>query len=143
VAGASVRGTRSVPVAAAERGEGQAPRWALELLHEVRAIRRAVERGRGPRDSFDAALLRAVFDVFDVTLLTAAQVWAHRAADADLRDALDNAGVDSTRELGILFGRMAGHECDGLRLERVEGYHREGAQWRVRVSVSQDSQAEY
>jgi hypothetical protein len=95
-------------------------------------ILRALERGRGPRDSADGALLLAVAEAIGDRPWTSAQLVAHANVDPALREALTAADITSAQELGCVCRRLEGIAVAGLRLDRV-GRSREGVLWRVRV----------
>ncbi|MBA3884282.1 MAG: hypothetical protein H0X67_00965 [Acidobacteria bacterium] len=87
-------------------------------------------RAPGPRDRADKALVGALAVSTRGLSFTAAAVWRHRAVDEALADALEQADVDSPRQLGRLLRRVEGRTVDGVRIARV-GADREGLIWRA------------
>lgn len=99
-------------------------------------ILRALDRGHGPRDAADVALLVAIAEAIGDRTFTAAQLVTHSHASSVLRDALEAADITNARDLGWVCRRVEGRPLSGLVLER-DGDARAGVLWRVRVSESQ------
>ena len=70
-------------------------------------------------------------------LFSAAELWCHQRVSPELRLALADAGITSTRHLGKRLQQLQGHALRGLMLHRV-GVDKAGASWTV--SVARDSQ---
>lgn len=82
----------------------------------------------------DRELLTALADVVGHRVFTARELHQHAVVTGGvLAEALDRAGIRTTRALGKALRRLARHEGSGLRLARV-GSDRDGALWCVRVS---------
>jgi hypothetical protein len=117
------------------------------LLTEIQAVREeqarqgamlarvllALERDRGPRDRFDGEVLRAIeVTIGDAVTFNAQELVDHAKLHPALRDALLATDATSTREYGYLLSRLR-RGADGLCLELVDGQHRLGKRYRLRL----------
>jgi hypothetical protein len=100
-----------------------------DVLDRVLAL---LERGRGPRDSADAAVVVAIKDALRDHAFRARHVMRLAETDPALREALDAADVVSSRDLGQLLYRCEGAVIHGLRIVRVKD-DRRGIVWVVQV----------
>ena len=92
----------------------------------------ALEAGRGPLDSYDAALVAALARVYGEQLFPSAPAFQRGGLDPDLREAFDNACIGSAVELGHLLSRMVGVDVNGLVVKRAKTSSK-GNRWRIEV----------
>jgi hypothetical protein len=102
-----------------------------EIIKEI--LRLLEQRGRGPRDAADAAVVPALARVFGSVSFTAKAALRRSQFDAVLRQVLEDAGVQSARELGWLLRELAGIDVEGFRVARVRASSA-GHRWQVSVS---------
>jgi hypothetical protein len=107
---------RSAAAAAVRANELAAVR--AELL-ELRARVQALERGRGPRDDADRALVLALADAAAGLPFKAGMVFRRAVAVPALADALRNADVDNEKQLGKLLDRVKGSPIEGVVVART------------------------
>jgi hypothetical protein len=100
---------------------------------EIAAIRRLLERGRGPRDAADAALVQALAESFRHRVFTSGHVLMLAEADPRLAGALEGADITSAHELGQVLSRLEGTNIRGLTLDRRADKLRGAIQWRCEV----------
>lgn len=93
-----------------------------QLEREVADLRRLVETllPKGPRDAADAALVWDLARVFGRTSFQSRSAVDAATHDAQLASALQEASVDTAKELGDLLSRMAGIDVNGLRVALVK-----------------------
>ena len=109
----------------------------VQILDELRGIRRALERRHAP-DTTAEKLLEAIHAHAGARPFGASELIRHAclAGAAELREAI---GGMNARQLGRALRRIEGRELGGLILFR-DGEDRTGLVWRVsRVSNSQNS----
>jgi hypothetical protein len=106
------------------------------LAARVAALERIVaelQRGRGLRDSADAAVPAALARVFGAETFTAKEAIRRGGVDEQLHAVLEDADVRTARELGWLLRSMAGADVSGFCIVRVRA-STAGHRWRVSVS---------
>jgi hypothetical protein len=104
------------------------------ILAELAALRQMVEplaRGRGPRDGADAQLLEHMVPFVSRTSIRCREVFDAAHNSPALAQALLNADIENSKQLGKLFGRIQGVEIDGRRIEHVSA-----GRWRIVVVAS-------
>jgi hypothetical protein len=95
-------------------------------------LRLLEQRGRGPRDAADVAVVFGLARVFGVATFTARVALRHSRSDAALLEAFEDAGVRTPRELGWLLHQLAGIDVEGFRVVRIRATSR-GHRWQVSV----------
>jgi hypothetical protein len=91
-----------------------------------------LQRGRGPRDSADAAVVPALGRAYGRSTFTARQAVKRSAIDPDLRQVLEAADVTSAQTLGWLLRSLEGVDIAGFRVARVRA-STAGHRWQVSV----------
>jgi hypothetical protein len=103
------------------------------LVAEVAVLTRrieALERGRGARDGADEALVRQLGASTRGLIFSVRSLWAHRAVDMELAQALLDCDIDNTKQLGKALRRFANHRVSGWTIRRLGRSH-DGAIWQV------------
>src|SRR4051794_25544027 len=78
-----------------------------------------LERGHGPRDAADVALVAAIHRAAGDLPFRAKDVFDRARDVLALRFALQPADIENTKQLGKLLARLHGVPLDGLVVERV------------------------
>lgn len=89
-----------------------------------------MRRSSGPRDHYDYALIHVLAHVSVELPFTTSALWRRQAVDTELAAAILDCDIVSTKQLGKLLKRLAGHTVDGLCIRRI-GTSREGVVWQL------------
>ena len=82
---------------------------------------------RGPRDAADVELLAVLARRIGSRAFSSVELRTHRREDPELADALDNAVLETAKEIGCYCRRMRNVTIDGRTLRR------DGRRWYVHV----------
>jgi hypothetical protein len=107
------------------------PQVRAAIRDEVRSVFAA--SGMGPRDSADCALVGAIASqTVRMPCFFVGDLWALRGSSNSLREALQDADIETPNDLGTFLGRVADVEIDGFVVRRHGPRVGRGQPWQCR-----------